>query len=400
VARGGRNRSDGIKVVMDAPLARDPLSNGRSEIELEESTDGSRRVLLENSVTEVYRNTFKALASSGLAILVALLLFGIFMAIQGLNPLTVYKVLYLGAFGTKFSWEGTLTQAAPIMLTALCVAIPARIGLLVIGGEGALVLGGLFAVLAATILSDFSPWIGTLGTLFVGALAGALWIVSVGLLRNWRGVNETISSLLMNYIAIALFNHAISGPVRDYNQTLKAQSWSVPSQFLIGAIPGWTVHWGLAMGVIACVVLAVVVRQTTFGFAMNVLGGNVRAAQAAGLPIRRLLLFACAIGGACAGLAGAIEVAAVHGAASESLIVGFGYTGILVAFLARQNPVAIIPVAILLGGISASGGLMQRRFGLPDATTQVLQGLIFLSVLASNGVTPPLSLFRLRKNGK
>lgn len=385
---------------MGAFLAKEPLANDGSQLELQKPNERAGRVMLETSATEVYRDTFRALSSSGLAILFALLLFGIFMALNGLNPLTVYKVLYLGAFGTKFSWEGTLTQAAPIMLTALCVAIPARVGLLVIGGEGALVIGGLFAVLAATVLSGSPPWIGTLGTLFVGAAAGALWIVSVGLLKNWRGVNETISSLLMNYIAIALFSHAISGPVRDYSQTLKAQSWSIPSEFLIEAIPGWAVHWGLVIGVIVCVVLAIVVRQTTFGFAMNVLGGNVRAAQAAGLPIGRILILACAIGGACAGLAGAIEVTAVHGAASESLIVGFGYTGILVAFLARQNPIAIIPVAILLGGISASGGLMQRRFGLPDATTQVLQGLIFLSVLASNGVTPSLSLFRRRKNGK
>ena len=103
-------------------------------------------------------------------------------------------------------------------------------------------------------------------------------------------------------------------------------------------------------------------------------------------PGPALGLLACAIGGGAAGLAGAIEVLAVHGAASESLIVGFGYTGILVAFLARQNPLAIVPVALLVGGITASGGLLQRRFGMPDATTQVLEGLIFLCVLASNAL--------------
>jgi simple sugar transport system permease protein len=117
---------------------------------------------------------------------------------------------------------------------------------------------------------------------------------------------------------------------------------------------------------------------------MDILGGNRRAAQVAGLPIGRLLIIACLVGGGAAGLAGAIEVLAVHGAASESLIVGFGYTGILVAFLARQNPLGVIPVALLVGGIAASGGLLQRRFDMPDATTQVLQGLIFICVLASN----------------
>jgi ABC-type uncharacterized transport system permease subunit len=318
------------------------------------------------------------------AIAVALLLFGVFVALGGHDPIAVYKALYVGGFGTRFSIEGTLTQASPIILTALCTAVPARVGLLVIGGEGALVLGGLAAVLCATAVAAAPGPIGALVALLGGVCVGALWIAAVGALKHWRGVNETISSLLLNYIAIAIFNHLISGPVRDFSQTLKATSWTVPPAFGIGSMPGWSVHWGLVVGVSLCLVLFVVLRYTTAGFSMDILGGNRRAAQVAGLPIGRLLILACVIGGGAAGLAGAIEVLAVHGAASESLIVGFGYTGILVAFLARQNPLAVIPVAVLVGGISASGGLLQRRFGMPDATTQVLQGLIFLCVLASN----------------
>ncbi|HLX30276.1 MAG TPA: ABC transporter permease [Casimicrobiaceae bacterium] len=332
------------------------------------------------------RDALEAICLSLGAIVVALLLFGGFVALDGKNPLAVYSVLYLGAFGTRFSIEGTLTQASPIILTALCTALPARVGLLVIGGEGALVLGGLCAVLTGVAVAKAPAFIGTLVALLGGTCAGALWIASVGALKRLRGVNETITSLLLNYIAIALFNHLISGPIRDFSITLKAQSWSVPQAFGIGAIPGWSVHWGLVIGVCACIALFVVIRHTTLGFSMDVLGGNRRAAQVAGLPIGRLVILACAIGGGAAGLAGAIEVLAVHGAASESLIVGFGYTGILVAFLARQNPLAIVPVALLVGGISASGGLLQRRFDMPDATTQVLQGLIFLCVLASNAL--------------
>jgi general nucleoside transport system permease protein len=338
--------------------------------------------------------TLEAMCLSAGALVVALLLFGLFAALGGRDPLAIYSALYVGAFASRFSLENTLTQAAPIMLTALCTALPARVGLLIIGGEGALVLGGLFAVLAATAVSGASAWTGTLVALAGGTLAGALWIAAVGVMKHGRGVNETISSLLLNYIAIALFNHLISGPVRDFSQTLKAQSWSVPETFRIGTLPGWSVHWGLLIGVCVCVLLFVVVRHTTFGFSMDVLGGNRRAAQSAGLPIGRLLLLACLIGGGAAGLAGALEVLAVHGAASESLIVGFGYTGILVAFLARQNPLAIIPVAILVGGISASGGVLQRRFDMPSATTLVLQGLIFICVLASNALAGRVRWFR------
>jgi simple sugar transport system permease protein len=320
------------------------------------------------------------------AIVVAALLFGGFLALQGHDPIAVYQTLYLGAFGTRFSLESTLTQAAPLLLTALCTLIPARVGLLVIGAEGAVVLGGLGAVIAAVALDGAPGPIGTMLTLAAGALAGGLWIAAAGALKHLRGVNETISTLLLNYIAIALLNHLVSGPIRDFSQTLKAQSWSIPSTFMIGNIPGWSVHWGLGVGLVVCVLLHLLLRHTTLGFSMDILGGNRRAAQMAGLPIGRLILLACFLGGASAGLAGAIEIVAVHGAASESLVVGLGYTGILVAFLARQNALAVVMVALLLGGISASGGLLQRRFDVPHAATTVLQGLIFLCVLASNAL--------------
>ena len=143
-------------------------------------------------------------------------------------------------------------------------------------------------------------------------------------------------------------------------------------------------HWGLVLGVVACLGLGpVAARSPPRGFAVRVVGGNPRTAQLVGLPASRLILLACALGGACAGLAGAVEVAAVHTNANASLIAGYGYAGILVAFIARQNPFAIIPVAILFGGFGAAGSLLQRRLGLPDASVQVLQGIAFVLILAS-----------------
>jgi ABC-type uncharacterized transport system permease subunit len=352
-----------------APIASSPASTERSWRRGARylSTDGLESLLI-----------------SLAALVVAAILFGGFVALQGHDPLAVYQTLYLGAFGTRFSVENTLTQAAPLLLTALCTLIPARVGLLVIGGEGAVVLGGLGAVLAGVVLAGAPASIGTILAISAGALAGGLWIAAAAALKHMRGVNETIATLLMNYIAIAVLNHLISGPIRDFSQTLKAQSWSIPDAFMLGNVPGWSVHWGLIVGLIICVLLHLLLRHTTIGFSMDILGGNRRAAQMAGLPIGRLLLLACFLGGAAAGIAGAIEIVAVHGAASESLVVGLGYTGILVAFLARQNALAVIVVALLLGGISASGGLLQRRFDMPHAATTVLQGLIFISVLASN----------------
>jgi len=333
-------------------------------------------------------------AISTAAVLVALLLFGGFAVVRGLDPLEVYRVLYLGAFGSWFAVQNTLTQAAPLMLTALCTAVPARAGLLVIGGEGALVMGGLATVLAGVLLANVPGPPGIALLCATGAVAGGLWVGVAGALRHWRGVNETISTLLLNYIAIAVLNHLITGPIRDFDQVLKPASWSVGEHLRIGDVPGTSIHWGLVFGVAACALLWVLMRGTTFGFAVDILGGNVRAARMAGLPIGAMVLVACFLGGAAAGLAGAVEVIAVHGFASSSLVVGYGYAGILVAFLARQNPLAIAFVSVLLGGISASGGLLQRRFGLPDAATLVLRGFLFVAVLAGSTLYGRLRIVR------
>ena len=136
-------------------------------------------------------------------------------------------------------------------------------------------------------------------------------------------------------------------------------------------------------------------RHTTFGFALRIVGGNARAARLAGLPVGPARATApAALGGAAAGLAGMVEVAAVHGSANASLIAGYGYAGILVAFIARQNPLAIVPVAVLVGGIAASGGMLQRRLDLPDATVLVLQGIAFMLILASEALYGRLKIFR------
>lgn len=335
------------------------------------------------------------------AIVAALAVFGLFVSFAGVSPVEVWLILFKGAFGDWFSWQNTLQRAAPLMLTALCVAMPARAGLTIIGGEGALVLGGL----AAAALAQSLPLSGRTGSVLLcaaGALAGALWIALAGWLRQWRGVNETISSLLLAYVAIGVFKHLVEGPLRDPASLNKPSTHTLAESLRIGGIAGSDVHWGLVMGVVACIASALWLRWTPAGFSVRVVGGNPRAAQLVGLPATRLILLACALGGAAAGLAGAVEVAAVHTNANASLIAGYGYAGILVAFIARQQPLAIVPVAILFGGFGAAGSLLQRRLDLPDASVLVLQGIAFVFVLASEalrGVDWKAAYARVRRFG-
>jgi simple sugar transport system permease protein len=325
----------------------------------------------------------RGLLVTTLSLAVALLLFGAFAGLAGAPPLELYYQMYRGAFGSWFSLQNTLQRAAPLMLTALCTALPARLGLVIIGGEGALVLGGLAAAVVGHALSGGPAWLVEPITLAAGAAMGAAWIALAGWLRARRGVNETIGSLLLGYIAIAVFNHLVEGPLRDPASLNKPSTAPIEEAYALGDLPGMDVHYGLLLGVVVCLAAYVLAYRTVFGFATAMIGGNARAAQLAGLPVARLVVVACALGGAAAGLAGAIEVLAVHHAANASLIAGYGYTGFLVAFLARQNPLGILPASILLGGVSATGGLLQRSLKLPDAAVLVLQGFLFLSILAS-----------------
>jgi general nucleoside transport system permease protein len=320
------------------------------------------------------------------ALVLSLLLFGLFVWLGGTSPVETWKLLFLGAFGDAYSLQNTLVRAAPLMLTALCVALPARAGLVIIGGEGAVVLGGLAAAALPYVLPVPASAMGSVLVCLAGGVAGALWISLAGVLRQYRGVNETIASLLLAYTAIALFKHLVEGPLRDPATLNKPSTRALAEGLRIGSLGGSDVHWGLVVGMLACVALGVWLAVTPRGFALRVVGGNLRAAQLVGLPASGLIVLACALGGACAGLAGAIEVAAVHTNANASLIAGYGYTGILVSFIARHQPLSIVPVAILFGGFGAAGSLLQRRLDLPDASVLVLQGIAFVIILASEAL--------------
>jgi len=343
----------------------------------------------------------EAIAIPAGAIVASALLFAVFLLAIGKDPLQFYALVWTGGFGSSFSIQNSLQRAAPLILTGLAFAIPARIGLTMIGGEGALVLGGFTAAaIAIPLVSAGVPPLLTLPVMaLVGVLTGAAWVGLTGWLKYARGVNETIASLLMSYIAIAIMNFFVEGVLRDPASANKPSTMPIGDAYRVGAIPGTDVHWGLAAGIGLAIVLWVLMSRTTFGFAARMTGGNLRAARAQGLPVGALMVACCAIAGGCAGLAGFFEVAAIHGQANASLVAGYGFTGILVAFLARQNPLAVVPVAILFGALAAAGGVIQRRMGMPDATILVLQGMLFVVLLVSDTFYGRFKLFQPRATG-
>src|SRR5260370_426243 len=171
-------------------------------------------------------------------------------------------------------------------------------------------------------------------------------------------------------------------------------SYAIPETHQLGHIAGSRIHDGLLFGVVACMLAWVLMETTGWGMPAQVVGGNPRTAKLVGLPLGQIILTAAFLGGACAGLAGMVEVAAIHGRASQSISAGYGYVGILVAFLSRQSPLRILVVSVILGAVLASGGILQRDHELPDATITVFEGIAFLAILASEALAGRFSFLR------
>src|SRR6478609_1677461 len=232
-----------------------------------------------------YGATIEYILIQGAALVGALAAFGIFVALFGKNPLDLYFYMYHGAFGTWFSWQNTLTRAAPLILTALCTALPAQLGMVIIGGEGALLIGALSATSVALAMPWAPPLVVQTAMVCAGVIGGGLWITLAGAMRQYRGVNETISSLLLVYIGLAILHHLVEGAMRDPASLNKPSTREIGTANMIGSIPGTDVHWGLVFGLIATITAYILIYHTVFGFASRVAGGNIRAAKIVGLGV-------------------------------------------------------------------------------------------------------------------
>lgn len=309
----------------------------------------------------------------------------------GIDPLSLLLVIKKASFGSLFALEDTLSRAAPLLLTGLAAVIPARAGLIVLGADASLLL----AALGVAVISLSTPTaLGAIGIamlLGIGAVIGAALMTLVGLLRHHRGVNEVISSLLFVFITIAIFNFLVENVLRSPAATSFPHTQAAPAALRIGKIPGFETHWGLLIGIAVCLMAGLFTSKTTLGFAARIVGGNIRAAQTLGIPVGAHIIWACAACGALAGLAGGLEVLAVHGHANAAIYgANFGFTGVLVAFLARYNPFMVIPAAVLIGALSAASGLVQRSFEAPGAFMLVVQGMVFVAILAAETLRRPI----------
>jgi simple sugar transport system permease protein len=316
-----------------------------------------------------------------------LTLASVFLLAIGRPPLATLTTMAGYAFGDSYSTSESLVKATPILLCALAVILPARLGLITVGGEGQLYLGALLGT-AVVVNYSAAPMFALLpAMLALGAAGGALWSALAAVLRTRFNVNETISTLLLNYIAILLVNFAVYGSWKDPASLGWPATIQFPTAATVPSLLGTRVHVGLIVALAAALLLHIAVTRTRWGLGLRVLAGNRKVGAMVGLRFAGNALIVMALGGALAGFAGICETSAIQGRLQSGLSVGYGLTGFLVAWLSGQHFLRAVPIAILVGGLIAAGDALQLYSKIPSASATVLQGLLFAAALAASGLS-------------
>lgn len=320
-----------------------------------------------------------------LSVLVGLIVGGLIMVFAGENPFDVYRAMATGAFGSYYNISETFVKMIPLLLTGLGVAVAFRMQLWNIGAEGQFYFGAIFATWVAIYgLADAGPWVVIPAMMVAGMIGGALWAAIPGVLRGYLGVNETITTLMLNYIAILFSEYLVHGPWRDPAGYGFPGTAAFPDATYLPTWGTTRVHLGLVFDLVAAAILFFVLRRTRWGYEIGVTGASERVARYAGMRTARNIVLVLALSGGLAGLAGMSEVAGINHSLQRGLSPGYGYTAIIVAWLGRLNPFGIVLVSFLLASLLVGGDQLQISLGLPSAIAPMLQGTILFCLLGGD----------------
>lgn len=320
------------------------------------------------------------------ALVVAFCLIATVLWLMGVSPLAVYGEIVDTSFTSKYGFGDTLAQATPLILTSLAVAFAFRMRVIAVGAEGQLLIGAVFAASAGILLGGLPAVILIPAVLLAGALGGLAWALVPALLAAYWDVNIIITTLLLNFVAFLCATYLIFGSKSFLTENLSnfPQGRPIAMQAQLPSIGDQSVTWGLAVAVGAAVVVWLVLSFTRFGYNLRVCGDAPKAARYAGINMRRMTLLVVLGSGALAGLAGAVEVSGrTHALDPYGLALGLGYTGIIVAVLARLNPFGVIAVSVVFGGLINSGSALQSLPGnsVPAEIVSVMIGTVLILAL-------------------
>ncbi len=305
----------------------------------------------------------------------------------GVNPLTAYLAMFKGVFGSFHSFSEVLVKATPLTFTGLAVAVAAMMMLWNIGAEGQLVWGGIFAAGTALYLLPSAP-VSLLIPMIIAASAcgGMMWALIPGILKARFNVNEILTTLLLNYVAIIYMEHLFYGPWRDPAGFGFPGTAQIPEAAHLVRFVGTRIHLGFPLALICALLLFFLLNKSVWGYQIRVIGSEVRAARYAGFNVTRQTLTVMALSGALAGMAGMAEVCGIHYRLQTGLAVGYGYDGIIVAWLAQLNPLAVPFTAVLLGALFVGGEQLQTVLGLPSTISLILEAALLFGLFGGQAM--------------
>jgi general nucleoside transport system permease protein len=327
-----------------------------------------------------------------LAVAVGLIVGAAVVAAGGNNPVAAYRTMFVSAFGSVLGWEETLTQATPLILTGLAVALPVRMGLWNIGGEGQLTVGAICATGIALYVPIPEPILPL--AMVVGAMvAGGAWAFAAALPRARFGINEIIVSLFLNYIALQLMSYLVNGPWGDRSAIGFAYSRAIPSSTQLPLLSP-VLSIGILIAVLVAAIVAWVFELAPVGLTIRLIGSGPRLSHYLRLRVARLMIVGFSAGGAIAGLAGAIQIMGVTDRLEPGISSNYGYSGILVAFLAGSSVGGVLVGSVIYGALIV-GGLALQGGGVSFNISVVVQALIILFLLVGQA----LARYRLAPAG-
>ncbi len=304
-----------------------------------------------------------------------------------------YRLLLVGGFGSVFALSETLTRAIPLMLTGLAATVAFKARLFNIGAEGQLYAGALAAVAVGGLHGGTgfeqipAPVLFAL-MMLAAALAGALLLLGPALMKQRLGVDEVVTTLLLNFIMLLLVSMLLDGPMKDPTAMGWPQSVALVGDLeLSKLIPQTRVHSGLLWGLVLAVAVWAMLKFTVLGFDIRAVGANARAAAFAGVPVTRTVVLVAMLSGALAGLAGAIEVAGRTGYVTLDMSPGYGYSGIVIAMLAALHPLGVVLASVFVAGVLVGADSMSRAIGVPTYIADVIVAASLLSVLVATLLT-------------
>jgi len=313
--------------------------------------------------------------------LVSLAIFAVLLLAAGKDPLRAYLDTLRYVFGNTYGFSELLVRMTPLLLTAVAVALPARLGLINVGGEGQLYMGAWLATAGALGFSGLPAWLLLPLMTVLGFAGGALWALLPAVLRAARLVNETISTLLLNYVAPLIVSFFIFGPWRSAESASYPESPAFVSAARLPSFGGTRIHAGLLFGLAGLALYSFVLSRTRWGLEMRAIGGNPEASARLGIPVPGYLIATMAVAGGIAGIAGMAEVSAIQGRLVAGLSPGYGFAGFLVAWLAGNSASGILVMAFLFAVVSSIGDILQITQGVPYAVINLLMAVVLFIVL-------------------